>query len=367
MSTSQALVGKPVRISSLSKRYGAVIALEEVSIDIAAGEFCTLLGPSGSGKTTLLKVIAGYEDATRGAIMIAGRNVADTPVADRNIGMVFQNYALFPHMTVAENVSFPLEMRKAPREERQRRTEAMLDLIGLKGKADRLPRQLSGGQQQRVAVARALVFNPDILLMDEPLGALDKNLRQAMQGEIRNLHRRIGVTIIYVTHDQEEAMNMSDRVVVMNHGRVEQAGSPAELYDRPSTAFVATFLGDCNLFGCAVDSLRRVLRLDCGQSVEIPHAGETPTEDCMAGLRPERIRIERADRQGPPDRTRAAEVRAVVRDISFSGPDYRIELQAGATAIVARCPNRGSPPAAPGETVAARFDPEDIFLVRQGR
>jgi putative spermidine/putrescine transport system ATP-binding protein len=360
MNTTETLVGKPVRIASLTKRYGDVVAIDDVSIDIAAGEFCTLLGPSGSGKTTLLKVIAGYEEATRGAIVIAGSNVAATPVADRNIGMVFQNYALFPHMTVAENVSFPLEMRKVPREECRRRTEAMLDLIGLKGKADRLPRQLSGGQQQRVAVARALVFNPDILLMDEPLGALDKNLRQSMQGEIRNLHRNIGVTIIYVTHDQEEAMNMSDRVVVMNHGKVEQNAPPAELYNRPSTAFVAAFLGDCNLFDCKLDKARGLLRIECGEGVTLAFASTDAGGESMAGVRPERIRL-----TAPSDRLARKPVlfNALVRDVSFSGPDYRVELLAGTTPVIARIPNTGSPPAPPGETVGVSFEPADVFLV----
>ena len=353
------LVGKTVRIESLTKRYGETLAIDDASIDIKAGEFCTLLGPSGSGKTTLLKIIAGYDSATRGSILIDGTNIADIGVADRNIGMVFQNYALFPHMTVAENINFPLEMRKLPREECRRRTEAILDLVGLKGKAERMPKQLSGGQQQRVAVARALVFNPDILLMDEPLGALDKNLRQAMQSEIRNLHKRIGVTVIYVTHDQEEAMNMSDRVVVMNQGRVEQNGPPAEIYNHPDTEFVATFLGDCNLFACR-DIGGETLRIDCGEEIDLP-GGAAFKGASLVGVRPERIVLapESASRKAG-----AIGFKAIVRDISFSGPDYRVELVVGGTAIVARCVNNGKAPAMPGETVSLSFEPADVFPLR---
>jgi putative spermidine/putrescine transport system ATP-binding protein len=353
------LVGKTVRIDQLTKRYGETLAIDDASIDIKAGEFCTLLGPSGSGKTTLLKIIAGYDSATRGSILIDGINIANIGVADRNIGMVFQNYALFPHMTVAENINFPLEMRKVPRDECRRRTEAILDLVGLKGKAERLPKQLSGGQQQRVAVARALVFNPDILLMDEPLGALDKNLRQAMQGEIRSLHKRIGVTIIYVTHDQEEAMNMSDRVVVMNHGRVEQNGPPSEIYNHPRTEFVATFLGDCNLLPCK-DMGGGMLRIDCGEPVDLPamphHHGVT-----LIGVRPERIALSADPVARKPG---SVGFKAIVHDISFSGPDYRVVLAAGGTSIVARCVNNGKAPAEPGQAVSLSFAPADVFPLR---
>jgi ABC-type Fe3+/spermidine/putrescine transport system ATPase subunit len=355
MTEPAAHVGKTVDLVALNKRFGAVAAVDGVDIAIGAGEFCTLLGPSGSGKTTLLKIIAGYEEATSGAIRIGGRDVADIPVARRNIGMVFQNYALFPHMTVAENVAFPLEMRGIAAAERARRVENALDLIGLPGLGGRLPRQLSGGQQQRVAVARALVFDPDILLMDEPLGALDKNLRGTMQAEIRALHRRIGVTVVYVTHDQEEAMNMSDRVVVMNHGRVEQAGPPAELYDRPANAFVARFLGDCTLLALEPDAQGGGLRPVLGGAAVVPFPpGWAPGRAPMvAGIRPERVRIVGA----------GAGIPARVTDVAFTGPDYRVELVAGGTTLAARVPNMGAPPARIGEAVGIDFAPGDLFLV----
>ena len=238
--------GKSVSIRGLSKRYADVRALQDVDIDIAAGEFCTLLGASGSGKTTLLKAIAGFEPHDTGQIKIGERDIGGTPVAERNIGMVFQNYALFPHMSVVRNVAFGLNMRRVPKAETRRRVAAALDLVDLSDLADRLPNELSGGQQQRVALARALVIEPDILLMDEPLGALDKKLRQSIQLQLKQLHRDLGATIVYVTHDQEEALYLSDRIVILDEGKVIQIGSPQELYCEPVNKFVAGFLGECN-------------------------------------------------------------------------------------------------------------------------
>jgi ABC-type Fe3+/spermidine/putrescine transport system ATPase subunit len=239
-------LGKTVNIRSLRKSYGRTAVLHGVDLDIAAGEFCTLLGASGSGKTTILKIIAGFEGFDDGVLLIDGHNIAAIPAAKRNIGMVFQNYALFPHMSVARNVAFGLEMRKLPKAEIDSRVKAVLERVELDAYASRLPGELSGGQQQRVALARALVINPDILLMDEPLGALDKNLRQSIQLQLKQLQRDLGITVIYVTHDQEEALNLSDRIVVMDQGRIAQNASPQELYFRPNSAFVAGFLGECN-------------------------------------------------------------------------------------------------------------------------
>ncbi|PZU90721.1 MAG: ABC transporter ATP-binding protein [Chelatococcus sp.] len=243
---SIAALGKAVSIRALSKSYGATLALEGVSLDIPAGCFCTLLGASGSGKTTLLKTIAGFETYDGGQILVGGVDIGPVPVSKRNIGMVFQNYALFPHMSLRRNVAFGLEMRKLPARDVQSRVEEALALVDLAPYAERLPRQLSGGQQQRVALARALVIRPDILLMDEPLGALDKNLRQAIQVELKRLHAAVGATVVYVTHDQEEALFLSDQVAVMDKGRIVQIGSPRALYDKPTDRFVATFLGECN-------------------------------------------------------------------------------------------------------------------------
>ena len=238
--------GKSVTVNNLTKRYADVVALQDVSLDIAAGEFCTLLGASGSGKTTLLKVIAGFEPHDEGKIVIGERDVGGTAVADRNIGMVFQNYALFPHMSVYQNVAFGLVMRRLPAQEIAQRVGEVLELVSLSALAARTPAELSGGQQQRVALARALVINPDILLMDEPLGALDKNLRQSIQLQLKQLHRDVGVTIVYVTHDQEEALHLSDRIVILDEGGVVQAGPSRDLYFKPVNPFVAGFLGECN-------------------------------------------------------------------------------------------------------------------------
>jgi putative spermidine/putrescine transport system ATP-binding protein len=223
------------------------VAVDGVTLDIAAGEFFSLLGPSGCGKTTSLRMIAGFELPDSGRVHVAGRDITDLPVHKRDMGMVFQSYALFPHRTVAENVAFGLRMRDVPKPDIERRVEAALALVALTGLEERKPGQLSGGQQQRVALARALVVEPPVLLCDEPLGALDRKLRQQMQFELKELQKRLGVTLVFVTHDQEEALAMSDRIAVMNHGRVEQVGAPTEIYERPRTRFVADFIGEINI------------------------------------------------------------------------------------------------------------------------
>lgn len=235
-----------VQLRGLTKQYGTFQAVDDVSIDIAAGEFVTLLGPSGSGKTTVLMMIAGLTAPSAGTITIGGRDVTHLRPQHRNLGVVFQSYALFPHLTVAENIAFPLRMRRKGEAEIRRKVAEVLDLVRLPNVGRRVPGELSGGQQQRVAIARALVFDPPVLLLDEPLSALDKKLREHMQLEIRELHRNLGVTIVNVTHDQSEALVMSDRVVVMRDGRVFQCGSPTDLYERPQSSFVADFLGTSN-------------------------------------------------------------------------------------------------------------------------
>ena len=246
-----------LRLRKVAKSYdGKTNAVDDVSIEIERGEFVTFLGPSGSGKTTTLLMIAGFETPTGGMIELGGHDLTLSRPYERNIGMVFQNYALFPHMTAAKNVLFPLKMRHFPKRDMQARAERMLALVGLSPFAERYPRELSGGQQQRVALARGLVFNPDVLLLDEPLGALDKNLREQMQVEIKRIHREIGITMIYVTHDQTEAMTMSDRVAVFSNGKVEQIGSPLEVYNRPVNRFVGEFIGDSNFFAGRVDPSR---------------------------------------------------------------------------------------------------------------
>lgn len=244
--------GASVSLIDLEKSYAGIPAVAGVSLDIRCGEFLTLLGPSGSGKTTTLMMIAGFQTPRTGDIAIDGASVVAMPPYRRNIGMVFQNYALFPHLTVAENVGFPLKQRGVPKAERARLVDEALELVRLPGYGGRYPRQLSGGQQQRVAVARAIVFKPRLLLMDEPLGALDKQLRENLQFEMRRLHADLGITFIYVTHDQEEALTMSDRVVVMNEGKVAQVGRPEDLYDRPCNRFVAGFIGESNFLPAVV-------------------------------------------------------------------------------------------------------------------
>ncbi|MBW2056520.1 MAG: ABC transporter ATP-binding protein [Deltaproteobacteria bacterium] len=235
-----------IEIRGLTKEFGSVVAVANISLEIKEGEFITLLGPSGSGKTTTLMMIAGFLFPTAGDIRIGTESILSRPVHKRNLGIVFQNYSLFPHMTVYDNIAFPLKMRRLAPGDIERRVKGFLELVKLSGFEERYPKQLSGGQQQRVALARALVFDPPIVLMDEPLGALDKNLREAMQLEIKDIQERLRITTIYVTHDQSEALTMSDRIVVMNNGSIEQVGSAEELYESPANRFVAGFIGESN-------------------------------------------------------------------------------------------------------------------------
>jgi len=238
---------KALQLDRVSKHYGEVKALEDVSFELRKGEFLTMLGPSGSGKTTTLRVIAGFVEPSSGALLIDGRDMTGVTPQRRNIGMMFQDYALFPHMTVLENVAYPLETRGVKRSERESRAREMLGIVGLGDFAKRFPKQMSGGQQQRVALARALVFHPDIVLLDEPMAALDKKLRGQMQIEIMHIARKVGATVVSVTHDQEEALVMSDRIAIFRAGRLSQIGTPQELYTRPNSEFVADFIGEANL------------------------------------------------------------------------------------------------------------------------
>jgi putative spermidine/putrescine transport system ATP-binding protein len=246
-----------VRLDRVTKRYGDHLAADDISLDIGAGRFVTLLGPSGSGKTTLLMMIAGFVRPTSGRVFAGGVDITDQPPERRDFGMVFQGYALFPNMTVAENLAFPLKLRHMPRETIAREVARILDVVHLPGLGRRYPRELSGGQQQRVALARALIFNPKVLLLDESLSALDKKLRAGLQEELRDLHSRLGTTFVFVTHDQEEALSMSDEIVIVNHGKIVQSGSPKALYDRPRTRFVADFLGRANFVTATVDAARQ--------------------------------------------------------------------------------------------------------------
>jgi putative spermidine/putrescine transport system ATP-binding protein len=353
-------MSQSVELKGIAKRYGGVVAAEDVDLTIAAGAFCTLLGPSGSGKTTLLKLIAGFEPPSAGKIAIGGNDMADVPVAKRNIGMVFQNYALFPNMTVAGNVAFPLEARRLARAEIDTRVKDALALVSLEGLGERYPRQLSGGQQQRVALARALVFNPDILLMDEPLGALDKNLRASIQLEIKRLHRRLGVTVVYVTHDQEEALYLSDRIVVLERGRVAQEGTPEDVYERPATRFVATFLGDCNLVPgrCAELSGDSVaVALAPGGRINVKRRGERirAGDPVLVGFRPERVVL--ATREAHDT------FAATIDEAIYLGAARKLVLRAGQTQVTALLdPARRDVPLAVGATVHVRIAADGAFL-----
>jgi putative spermidine/putrescine transport system ATP-binding protein len=310
-----------VRFVGVDKSYdGHTLAVRSLTLDVAAGEFLTLLGPSGSGKTTTLNMLAGFERPTRGEILLAGRPVDRLPPYQRNIGMVFQNYALFPHMTVAENVAFPLSVRGVARGEIAGRVQRALATVQLEAFGARRPAQLSGGQQQRVALARALVFEPSLVLMDEPLGALDKKLREQMQIEIKHLHERLGITVVYVTHDQSEALTMSDRVAVFRDGNVVQHGTPDELYRHPADPFVAGFIGENNLFAGTAGAPaagRLPVTLDGGIEVLA-----TPTSALAAGqrvivaLRPEAVRL------GGAGEENACE--ATVRSLIYLGDHYRL-------------------------------------------
>ncbi|WP_224408032.1 ABC transporter ATP-binding protein [Afifella sp. IM 167] len=283
-----------LELRGVSKRYGDFAALKRTDLSVSAGEFVTLLGPSGSGKTTLLTIVAGLSASNTGEIWIDGAEATNQPVHKRDIGMVFQNYALFPHLSVFENVAFPLRMRRTPESEIKRKVNRMLEVVHLPHVGDRLTRELSGGQQQRIALARCAVYEPSIILMDEPLGALDKKLRDQMQVEIKRLHTELGATILYVTHDQEEAMAMSDRICLMNRGGIEQLGTPQELYFRPTSKFAADFLGTSNLFGAKVEGVGETIDLSTGFHASISAlrgADVGPGEEVDVMVRPEHLRL----------------------------------------------------------------------------
>ena len=328
-----------VRFDGVYKSYDRhTQVIRDLSLDIYRGEFLTMLGPSGSGKSTCLMMLAGFEHTTAGTIEINGQPVQDIPPYRRGIGMVFQNYALFPHMTVGRNLAFPLEVRNTPREQREQRVSDVLELVQLAGFRDRKPGQLSGGQQQRVAIARALVFEPDLVLMDEPLGALDRRLREEMQYEIRRIQRQIGVTMVYVTHDQTEAMVLSDRIAVFRDGRIEQIADPVSMYEEPNRVFVSSFIGENNkLFGNVLRITdRQVCEVDVnGDTVQAFKVGDIGEGDEVAiSIRPERVIID------PQHHMVANVFDAQVRDIVFLGDNLRLNLSVcGVDDFVVKIPN----------------------------
>jgi putative spermidine/putrescine transport system ATP-binding protein len=349
-----------VQFKEVQKSYdGETLVVKNLNLDITRGEFVTMLGPSGSGKTTCLMMLAGFETATHGDIILDGAAINAVPPHKRDIGMVFQNYALFPHMTVAENLAFPLEVRRLSKAEIQQRVEHALDMVQLGGFGGRRPGQLSGGQQQRVAVARALVFDPKLVLMDEPLGALDKNLREQMQYEIKHIHDELGITVVYVTHDQSEALTMSNRIAVFDDGVIQQLASPEELYELPENAFVARFIGENNTLSGRVTNVNgKLCEVEpqgggkiTALAVNIDGVGSPTT----LSLRPERVQID------PPNGAVPNVFDAQVQELIYLGDHMRTRVSVcGHDDFVVKVPNSsGHVHLKPGETVKVGWTAED--------
>jgi putative spermidine/putrescine transport system ATP-binding protein len=354
-------------IEGVSKRFGDVVALADISLGVAAGEFVTILGPSGSGKTTLLKVIAGFETADLGRVRVDGSDVTDLDPARRNIGMVFQNYALFPHLSVARNVGYPLAMRGMTKGEIAERVGEALEMVELGGMAERLPKQLSGGQQQRVALARATVFRPRLLLLDEPFGALDRKLREQMQLEVRRLQRRLGLTTLFITHDQEEALIMSDRVAVMEKGRLQQVGPPLEIYEAPANPFIADFIGESNIFSGTIEASGGdvlSVRLDGGPSIQVPSRPELAArvgERVRVMVRPERF----VDLNVVGAPATVNRIDGLVAESAYIGVSdkYRIATAAGLDVLVRLPSGPSSRRYGPGEPISTGFHAADVRLI----
>jgi putative spermidine/putrescine transport system ATP-binding protein/spermidine/putrescine transport system ATP-binding protein len=354
-------------LNDLTKIYGTLPAVDRISFHIEAGEVLALLGPSGCGKTTCLRMVAGLVEPTSGQIHIGGNNVTKVPVHKRNIGMLFQSYALFPHLTVAQNVAFGLEMRGIKRAEATRRINEALQMVQLEGFGSRMPAQLSGGQQQRVALARALVIEPSLLLLDEPLGALDKNLRDSMQVELRLLQRRLSITTILVTHDQEEALTLADRILVMRNGRVEQIGTPAEVYNRPATRFVAGFVGVSNFFTARVQRREGGLLLLGVAGGELLVPGNTNSDQVTVAVRPEAVRVSHPTLNGcaMPNSVSAAVEQVIYRG---SVTHFHLRLDNGDPLIAFQQNQEGSSlPVAftPGSRVTASWGEVNNHIVRE--
>ncbi|QCP84630.1 ABC transporter ATP-binding protein [Cereibacter sphaeroides] len=339
---------------------GETLVVKDLNLTIGQGEFLTMLGPSGSGKTTCLMMLAGFETATHGEIRLDGRPINTVPPHKRGIGMVFQNYALFPHMTVGENLSFPLEVRGMSRSDRERKIKRALDMVQMGAFANRRPAQLSGGQQQRIALARALVFDPQLVLMDEPLGALDKQLREHMQFEIKHLHESLGITVVYVTHDQGEALTMSDRIAVFNDGRIQQLAPPSELYERPKNSFVASFIGENNRLAGTVEEIadgRALVRLETGELIDAtPVNVARKGQQTLVSIRPERVEFK--PEMLPPN---AHLIDAEVLEFIYMGDIFRTRLRvAGSEDFVIKSRNTlGQRVMQPGEKVRIGWAPQD--------
>ncbi len=327
-----------VKFDKVDKSYdGKVLVVKDLNLDIAEGEFITMLGPSGSGKTTCLMMLAGFETPTNGEIYLDSNPISNIPPHKRGIGMVFQNYALFPHMTVYENLAFPLKVRKIAKTDIDKKVDKALSMVSLSGFESRMPTQLSGGQQQRVAVARALVFDPSVVLMDEPLGALDKNLRESMQYEIKHIHESIGVTVVYVTHDQGEALTMSNRIAVFNDGKVQQLSSPDKLYEEPVNSFVAEFIGENNTFSGEVSEISKdkcKIKLESGSEIFAnPIKVKTKGEKSIVSIRPERAIID-------PEEKMDNKHKGKIEEVIYHGDHTRVRLNMlGNKEFILKVPN----------------------------
>ncbi|NJM83346.1 MAG: ABC transporter ATP-binding protein [Tabrizicola sp.] len=350
-----------VAFEHVQKSYdGISLVVKDLNLAIGKGEFLTMLGPSGSGKTTCLMMLAGFETATHGEIRLDGRPINQVPPHKRGIGMVFQNYALFPHMTVGENLSFPLEVRGMQKPERETKVKRALDMVQMGAFINRRPAQLSGGQQQRIALARALVFDPKLVLMDEPLGALDKQLREHMQFEIKHLHESLGITVVYVTHDQGEALTMSDRVAVFNDGKIQQLAPPADLYERPENSFVAQFIGENNKLQGTVEEMganKCIVRLDSGELIDATPVNVTGKgAKTLVSIRPERVEFK--PEMMPPG---AHTIDAEVMEFIYMGDLFRTRLKvAGSEEFVIKSRNTaGQRMLKPGEKIKIGWAPQD--------
>ncbi|MCI0632710.1 MAG: ABC transporter ATP-binding protein [Actinobacteria bacterium] len=357
-----------VRLDRVTKRFGGMVAVDDLSLDIAEGEFFSLLGPSGCGKTTTLRMIGGFEDPSAGTVYLCGRDVTDLPPYKRDVNTVFQSYALFPHLDVFENVAFGLRRKKVAKADVRSRVDEALALVDLVGFEQRKPPQMSGGQQQRVALARALVNRPKVLLLDEPLGALDLKLRKQMQLELKGIQQEVGITFVYVTHDQEEAMTMSDRLAVMRHGRIDQIGAPEDVYESPATEFVAGFLGASNMLDGRIAGSENgltTISLDAGGTVRAPSDRVPPGAgaEVRVGVRPEKLTIMPDDGPGPADRNHVA---GLVRMSTYIGVNYQYEVAGpGGTNIRIYVQNLGAAGTHPnaGDKVRLEWLPEHTFLV----
>jgi len=355
-----------VELRGVTKRFDQLAAVDDLDLQLAQGEFFTLLGPSGCGKTTTLRMIAGFERPTSGEVRIEGEDVAQLPPHKRPTNTVFQSYALFPHLSVEDNVAFGLKRKKVGKAEIKKRVAAELERVGLASEGKRRPSMLSGGMQQRVALARALVNLPKVLLLDEPLGALDLKLRKELQVELKRIQRDVGITFVYVTHDQEEALTMSDRIAVMNRGRVEQIAPPEEVYDRPATTFVAGFIGVSNLMPATVTGSHEV-KLDQGQTISTETGGFSPGERCHAVVRPEKLRVELGENGSGAEQAR---VDGIVASSLYLGTSTQIAVDLGeGTRMTVLVPNadeaeRQRLPGG-GARVGLSWEPEHMHLVRE--